>query len=168
MFNSLLDEALESWRDVRRGVVDELRNVPDDRMAFRAVDEARSVAELARHILEVGLMMVGELTREETDFTRRPFGELLREHAAGISGLEAKEPLIEALERTLVEGEARLRERGEIHMLQLLVRFDGRRGTRLAWFQHGVAHEMYHRGQLALYGRLMGIEPALTRRIRGG
>jgi len=27
---------------------------------------------------------------------------------------------------------------------------------------------MYHRGQLATYERLMGIEPALTRMIRGG
>jgi uncharacterized damage-inducible protein DinB len=36
----------------------------------------------------------------------------------------------------------------------------------LAWLQHGIAQEMYHRGQLVLYERLLGIEPALTRRIR--
>jgi uncharacterized damage-inducible protein DinB len=38
----------------------------------------------------------------------------------------------------------------------------------LAWLYHGIAHEEYHRGQLTAYERLMGIEPALTRKIRGG
>jgi uncharacterized damage-inducible protein DinB len=51
-------------------------------------------------------------------------------------------------------------------MLQFIERFDGEQGTRLAWLHHGIAQEMYHRGQLVLYERLMGIEPALTARIR--
>jgi uncharacterized damage-inducible protein DinB len=42
------------------------------------------------------------------------------------------------------------------------------RGTKLAWLQHGIAQEMYHRGLLTLSERLMGLEPALTRRIREG
>ena len=53
-------------------------------------------------------------------------------------------------------------------MLQLVVRFDGEKGTRMAWLFHGIDQEMYHRGQLALYQRLMNIEPALTKKIRGG
>jgi uncharacterized damage-inducible protein DinB len=53
-------------------------------------------------------------------------------------------------------------------MLQTIERFDGKEGTRFAWLQHGIAQEMYHRGQIATYARLIGIEPALTRRIRGG
>jgi uncharacterized damage-inducible protein DinB len=32
---------------------------------------------------------------------------------------------------------------------------------------HGISHEEYHRGQLALYARLVGQVPALTRRILG-
>lgn len=52
-------------------------------------------------------------------------------------------------------------------MLQLIERFNGARGTRLAWLHHGIAQEMYHRGQLTLYARLMGLVPALTKRIQG-
>ena len=33
---------------------------------------------------------------------------------------------------------------------------------------HGVSHEEYHRGQLALYARLLGHVPALTKLIQGG
>ena len=52
-------------------------------------------------------------------------------------------------------------------MLQRIRRFDGEQGTRLAWVYHGIAHEEYHRAQLALYARLMGRTPALTKRIHG-
>ena len=41
-------------------------------------------------------------------------------------------------------------------------------GTRLAWMNHGIAHEEYHRGQIALYARLLGRVPALTQKILGG
>ena len=53
-------------------------------------------------------------------------------------------------------------------MLQLIRRFDGKMGTRLAWMHHGISHEEYHRGQLALYARLLGRVPALTQLIQGG
>jgi uncharacterized damage-inducible protein DinB len=38
----------------------------------------------------------------------------------------------------------------------------------MQWLHHGIAQEMYHRGQLTLYARLMGLKPALTKRIEGG
>jgi uncharacterized damage-inducible protein DinB len=50
-------------------------------------------------------------------------------------------------------------------MRQTIARFDGERGTRLAWLQHGIAQEMYHRGQLAVYARLLGEVPALTKQV---
>jgi uncharacterized damage-inducible protein DinB len=53
-------------------------------------------------------------------------------------------------------------------MLQHVRRFDGLLGTRLAWFHHGVAHEYYHGGQIALVARLIGQVPALTKLIHGG
>jgi uncharacterized damage-inducible protein DinB len=31
---------------------------------------------------------------------------------------------------------------------------------------HGVSHEEYHRGQLAMYARAMGLVPALTQLIQ--
>ena len=53
-------------------------------------------------------------------------------------------------------------------MRKKITRFDGLKGTKLEWLHHAIAHEEYHRGQLALYARLMGREPALTRLIRTG
>ena len=50
---------------------------------------------------------------------------------------------------------------------QFIERFDGKQGTRLAWMNHGIGHEDYHRGQLTTYARLLGLVPALTQLIHG-
>jgi uncharacterized damage-inducible protein DinB len=45
-------------------------------------------------------------------------------------------------------------------------RFDGKSITKHACISFAIAHEMYHRGQLTVYLRLLGVEPVLTRRFR--
>jgi uncharacterized damage-inducible protein DinB len=67
---TLLDEALEAWTDARNGVIAEIENIPANQFDAAVGAGARSVGELALHIAEVGLMMVGELTREDGDFRR--------------------------------------------------------------------------------------------------
>lgn len=166
LFDSLLEETLEAWSDVRQGLVDEVANVPEDRFDFRPTPDTRSVTELIQHILEVALMMTGELTRPDTDFHRAPWPELLDLYAAHVKGAGTKAELLGLLRSSIHEAEQKFRAAGELAMLQLITRFDGEQGTRLAWLNHGIAQEMYHRGQLVLYERLMGIEPTLSRRIR--
>lgn len=166
-FTTLLDEALEAWEDIRGGTIEEARVIPDDRWDWRPAPESRTVAELVRHILESTLMMVGELAREDGDFTRQDFPAFLAEHAGELPEEATAAEWRDLLALHFAEGAATLRAAGELHMLQRIRRFDGLRGTRLAWFHHGIAHEYYHRGQLALYVRQMGIVPALTRRIHG-
>lgn len=166
-FSNLFEEALESWEDARKGVIDEAENIPADRYSFRPADGVRSVGELVAHILEVSELMVGELTREDTDLQRAPWPQLLEMHAGDVKDLREKDDLLAASRTTLDRGIERFRKVGELHMLQFITRFDGRKGTRLAWMHHAIAQEMYHRGQLTLYARMLGIEPALTKRIGG-
>ena len=111
-------------------------------------------------------MMTGELTRPDTDFRRAPWPELLELYAAHVKEATSKRQLIALLEESFQEAERKFLEAGELQVLQVIERFDGEKGTRLAWLNHGIAQEMYHRGQVVTYERLMGIEPALTRKIR--
>lgn len=166
-YTNLLEEALEAWEDVRRGVIEEAETVPDDRYGYRPHDEARSVSELLLHVLETAEMFAGELTREDGAFTRQSFREHVREHAAVLPDDPGPAELRDLLRSRFGDAGARFRAAGELHMLQFIERFDGQRGTRLSWLHHGIAHEMYHRGQLAMYVRTMGRTPALTRKIRG-
>jgi uncharacterized damage-inducible protein DinB len=126
------------------------------------------VRELAVHILEVAMLMTGELTREDTNFRRARWPKLLDLYAGPAYEAKTRGELLRLMKSQLRDGVKQFRAVGDLHMFQLIKRFDGRKGTRLAWLQHGIAQEMYHRGQLTLYARLLGIEPALTQRIRGG
>ena len=167
-YRNLLEEALESWTDTREGLIEEVKNIPARNFAFRPTAEVRSVQEIVVHILEVAMMMTGELTRADTNFRRLPWPKLLRMHAKKAYQAKTKADLLRLLRSQFKQAEKKFLKIGELYMLQLIRRFDGELGTRLAWLHHGIAHEEYHRGQLTVYQRLMGIEPALTKQIRGG
>lgn len=164
---SLLEEALEAWEYTRDGVLAEVRNLGQADLTFKPDPGSRTPAELVVHIVESGLMMAGELSRKDGDFRRKPYLELIREHARGIRPTTKKSELLTLLRRTHDDGARKIRAAGELLMLQTITRFDGERGTRLAWMNHGISHEEYHRGQLALYARLRGRVPALTQLIYG-
>ncbi len=165
--NTLLEEALEAWTYAREGVIAEAGNIDDDRYDWRPHEDARSVRELILHIVESGMMMVGELSRPDGDFQRLSFAQLVAEHAAGLPVDAGPTGLRELLRTSHEEGVAAFQAAGELHMLQLIRRFDGAYGTRLAWMHHGISHEEYHRGQIAIYARSMGLVPALTQLIHG-
>ncbi len=166
--HSILEDTLADWRDVREGLIEEVLNIPAAKFEFRPAEGTRTVREVVQHILEVAMMMTGELTREDTDFHRAPWPKLLRMHAGPVYRATTKAELVRLLRSQIRDAEKRFRAMGEVGLLQLITNFDGSKGTRLAWFVHGISQEMYHRGQLTVYERCLGLEPALTRRIRGG
>jgi uncharacterized damage-inducible protein DinB len=166
--HSFLEETLHAWRYAREGTIDEVRNIPADNLDFRPTPEVKDVRELVQHILEVSMMMTGELTRSDTDFKRAPWPELLAMYAEPAYQAKSKKELLELLESQIREGEERFRECGEPAMYEFIENFDGSQGTKMQWLHHGITEEMYHRGQLTLYARLLGLEPALTQRIRRG
>lgn len=164
---SLLDELLEAWAYTRQGVIKEIENLSEADLQFRPHKESRSAAEIGLHIVESGQMMAGELSRSDGNFRRKPYPQLLKEHARGLPPTAKKAQLVKLLKQTHADGARKLATAGELGLLQQITRFDGERGTRMAWMNHGISHEEYHRGQLALYARLVGRVPALTQLILG-
>jgi uncharacterized damage-inducible protein DinB len=166
-FQSLLDETLEAWAYIRSGFISEIQNLSEADLKARPHSESRTPIELAIHIAESGLMMSGELSRPDGNFQRKTYPQFIKEYGGSLPKVSKKSEVVQLLKRTHAEGEKKLRAAGELHMLQLIARFDGERGSRLAWMNHGISHEEYHRGQLALYARLAGRVPALTQLIYG-
>ena len=164
---TLLEEALEAWHDARRGVIAELRRVPSNRIDFRPEQGARSVAELVQHIADTAAMWAGELASPKGDFTRKNFHAFMRQYGTPVADRPTtRSGLVRLLRTQYAAGVRGIRQTGEIGMLQRIRRFDGEEWTRLTWMHHGVAHEEYHRAQLALYVRLLGRTPALTKLIQ--
>ncbi|UCH83357.1 MAG: hypothetical protein JSW50_12980, partial [Candidatus Latescibacterota bacterium] len=130
-FDSILDETLEAWEDVRYGLIDELRNVPANRFDWRPVHDVRSTKELVVHILEVAMMMTEELVSRDAGFHRVSFPTLIKKHGARARALRTRGDAIRLLRSQLKDADQKFRTAGEIHMLQLIKRFDGVEGTRL-------------------------------------
>ncbi len=166
--STLLEEALVAWGYAREGVIREIENVPEGDIERTPAGAARTVGDLARHVLAYGRLMAGELSRPDADFQRLPHDRLMAEHAGDAASIRGKAELVEALRADHAEGERRLRAAGELLMLQYVRQFNGQPATRLSWMHHGIAHEEYHRGQIALTARLLGHVPALTKLIHGG
>ncbi len=162
-----LDETLESWRGVREGLVAEVRIFPARSFDFRPAPGMRSLRELVHHILEFACVMTGELTRPDTDLMRAPWPRLVRKYGAHVARARTKRELIALLELQITDAEPRFRKAGELSLLQFMTYFNGQPGTKFEWWYHGIAHEEYHRGQVAVYARLLGLMPALTRLIEG-
>lgn len=167
MSKTLLDEALDGWRFARDGFIAELLNIPPESYTFSPAPGVRTVAEVGRHILESGMVMVGELSRIDGNFTRQSYPEFLKEYTSGLDPRQDKDALIALLRSSLETGIEKFRETGELRMLQLITQFNGQPASRLSWMNHGVAHEEYHRGQLCVYARLLGLVPELTKQIHG-
>lgn len=166
--SEFFEESLDAWRYVRLGLISEVDNIPADKFDFRATPEVRSVGDLVGHILEGSMMMVGELTRDEPNFRRQPYPAFLDEFATEARKAQDKTALLALLESQLEDGIARLETIGAEGMMGPVTNFDGGTWSRMQWFFHGMTEEMYHRGQLTTYARLMGLVPALTQQIMSG
>lgn len=167
VFKDLLDEAMEAWEGAREGYIAEVRNMTARHWDYRPTPDVRTVHEMSIHILEVAMFMAAELTRPDTNFKRKPFPQLLKMHAARAYRAKTRNEVLTLLRSQLREGQKAFRNAGELHMLQLIERFDGSKGTRLGWLHHGIAQEEYHRAQITTYARMLGIKPALTKLIGG-
>jgi uncharacterized damage-inducible protein DinB len=165
-YKTLLEEVLDYWYEVRRGLIKEVNNIPASRFNFRATLETRSITELLQHVLEVSILTVEELLREDTNLHRAPYAELLHFYAPNISRADTQETLVNLMVEQFKDADQRLRKAGDLHMMQLITKQDGSTGTRLAILKDTIGHERYHRGQLTVYERLLGLEPVSTKEMQ--
>jgi uncharacterized damage-inducible protein DinB len=162
---SKVDGICEQWQDVRDGLIKEVELIPADQMGFKPAPESRTVIELLHHIIETQRVLAGEMCREKTNF-QRGFPALMAEFAGNTKEATTREAVLELLRSSLEEAKAMVVSFGDANFEQGMTRFDGKQCTKLEMLNFTVAHEMYHRGQLTVYERLLGIEPALTQFFR--
>jgi uncharacterized damage-inducible protein DinB len=161
-----LEEMIGFWKEVRSGLISELEQIPTEQFGFQAMPESRSVAGIVRHVVGAQEFIIGEICRPDTDFNRVPIRELVEKHAAEAYSGGDKEELIRSLRSTMESSEAALRAFGEEALGEKILGLDGKPISKLSFLYHYPAHEMYHRGQISVYERLMHIEPALTTKFK--
>lgn len=159
-----VEEAVRLWEAFREGTIGELTNIPPEKWDYRPGEGARSVREVALHILASGVGFTEELLAPDANFGR------LRDPAAQARLMEpyaTSMPLeiIELLKRKGADGAKRLRKESASLAQSTMPSFGGEQG-RAAGVAFAAAHEMYHRGQLTTYARALGIVPAMTKRTQ--
>lgn len=153
------------WKNTRAGFIKEIERIPEDQLTFRATPETRSVLELTQHIIGAGKFFVGETCQPETNILRRPFSEHTKAYGEGVDNVTDKAALIELLRSTMNDAEKCLTEYGD-KLNEPMTGLDGKPTSKLAFLLFGMSHEMYHRGQLTVFERLLNVEPALTEQFR--
>jgi uncharacterized damage-inducible protein DinB len=156
-----VEEICDQWQDVRNGLIKEVELIPTEQLHFRAAPETRSVMEVVQHIIESERVLVGEMCRDNTNFTRG-FPAMIAEFAADVKQATTKDGLLDLLGSSIAESLEKAQNFGDANFTTLMTRFDGREQPKYLMLSFSVAHEMYHRGQLTVYQRLLGVEPALT------
>lgn len=160
-----LESLINSWKEVRAGLIDEAESIPADKFTFQATPDMRSVAGVLQHVVETQKMLIGEVCRADTNLLRQSFADHVKTYAPGVSEVADKQGLVDLLRSTMEESEASLRGASD-ELQNEMKRFDGKQIAKHDFVSFAIAHEMYHRGQLTVYLRLLGIEPVLTRRFR--
>lgn len=158
---SKVERIAEHWQDVRDGFIKEVELIPGEQMGFKPATESRSVIEVLHHVIESQRVLVGEMCRDNTNFLKG-FPALMAEHAGGVKDANTKEAIIGLLRSSYDDAGKMIVAFGDENFEKDMTRFDGKQCTKFEMLNFAVSHEMYHRGQLTVYERLLGVEPALT------
>lgn len=157
--------AVKSWKDVRNGLIEEVEKIPDDQMSFRATPDTRSIAEILQHIVESQKILVGETCREDSNLLRQSFAAHGQEYAPGVRDITDKQGLIELLRSSMAAAETMVLSHADMWDAPMNG-LTGQPTTKGAILTFAASHEMYHRGQLTVYERLLNIEPVLTVKLK--
>ena len=153
------------WKEARQGLIQEVEKIPEDQFSFRATPDTRSIAELLQHVISSQKMLVGECCRPDTNLMRQSFAAHAEEYARGVNEVTDKDGLLELLRSGMDESEQKINSYGD-KFDETMVGFQGHPLTKTVFLTFAVSHEMYHRGQLTVYQRLLNIEPVLTVRLK--
>jgi uncharacterized damage-inducible protein DinB len=156
---------MKMWKDVRNGLIDEVEKIPEDQMSFRATPDTRSIAELIQHVVESQKILVGEACREDANLFRQSFAAHAQEYAPGVKEVSDKQGLVDLLRSSMEAADQCVRSNAGLWDAPF-TGLDGKPTTKGAFLTFACSHEMYHRGQLTVFERLLNIEPVLTGRLK--
>lgn len=160
-------ELAASFRTVRKNTIQIAEDVPEDKYAFRATPDTRSVAETLVHIaVSGGFQEEVHIKRKLNSLAGFEFLPLMQQAAAEEKAPRTKQQIIELL-RTGGEKWGSWLEGLDDNFLAETVAMPPNgpapSRTRFDMLLSMKEHEMHHRAQLMLIERMIGIVPHLTK-----
>jgi uncharacterized damage-inducible protein DinB len=163
-------EMAESFRTVRKNTLIIAGEIPQERYAFRAAPEARSVGELLAHIAQAhSFQYQVQAVERRTTLEGFDFPAMMKRFEAAEKEPRSKDQILEILRSSgekwagFVEG---LTEDFLAERVQMTTGMMPPSKSRFEMILSVKEHEMHHRGQLMLIERLVGIVPHMTREMQ--
>src|SRR5882724_1381779 len=120
-----VENIIESWREVRNGLIDEASQIPADQFGFQPAEDTRSVRQLLQHLVESQKFLVGEACRPDTNLMRGSFGENIKQYAPNVRDVDDKDELLNLLRAGMDEAATQLMSASD-EMKNTMKRFDGK------------------------------------------
>jgi uncharacterized damage-inducible protein DinB len=163
-------EMADSFRTVRKNTLIIAQEIPQEKYAFRAAPDTRSVGELLVHIaLAHGFQYQIHAAEHRTTLEGLDFPSLIRQFTAEEKILRTKDQILEMLRSSgekwagFVEG---LSDDFLAESVQMPPGMTPPAKSRFEMILSVKEHEMHHRGQLMLIERLFGMVPHMTREMQ--
>jgi uncharacterized damage-inducible protein DinB len=144
-------QLIEDWKLAKVLTNEYLTIMPSDKYNFKAQDNIRSFAQQMLHVAQVNNAMISNGTGAPRIFS--PLRRL--EQSPGAQTKDSVLYYVNASYDFAINAikhldASKLEEKVKERTLEL---------TRFAWLQKAFAHQVHHRGQTAIYIRLVGIKP---------
>jgi uncharacterized damage-inducible protein DinB len=160
-------ELADSFRTVRKNTLVIAQDLPEEKYAFRAAADTRSVGEVLAHIaLSYKFQYQVHATERRTTIVGFDFPSLMKQFTAEEKEPRSKEQIVEMLRSSgekwagWLEG---LTEDFLAEQVQMPAGMVPASKSRFEMILSVKEHEMHHRGQLMLIERMIGIVPHMTR-----
>jgi uncharacterized damage-inducible protein DinB len=162
-------ELADAFRTVRKNTIQIAEEIPENKYAFRAAPETRTVAATLVHIAVVSRLFSHVHRNKVTDMKTLDFRAFFEEFGAEENKPRSKAELIALLKS---EGDAFasfLETLPEPFLAERVTQTPGTgpaTKTRFEMLLSAKEHEMHHRAQLMVVQRMLGQVPHLTRQMQ--
>ena len=157
----------DSFRTVRKNTLAVAHDIPEEKYAFRAAPDTRTVGELLAHIaLAQSFQEQIHLQERRTTLAGFDFPSLMQRLMAEEKTPRSKEQTVELLKASGEKWAGWLEGLTDDFLGEQVAMPQGANPssrTRFDMLLSVKEHEMHHRGQLMLIERMIGIVPHLTR-----
>lgn len=162
-------ELAESFRTVRKNTLSIAQDIPEEKYAFRAAPECRSVGELLAHLaLSYNFQYQVHATEHRTTLEGFDFPAMMKRLTAEEKTPRSKAHILEMLKETGEEWAKFVQGLSEEFLAERVGMPPGATPPTKSRFEMIMSvkeHEMHHRGQLMLIERVLGIVPHMTREM---
>jgi hypothetical protein len=150
---SVSQAVIDSWNEIGGKLTEMAKDFPEEKYDYKATPQQRTFAEVLLHVIGTSYVLTDSANGKEP-----------RPHDLSRSDYKTKADIVAALKKSVEEGAAALKSRGDRGMSATVRMSFNNQMIRILDLAYGMCmHASEHYGQLVVYYRLNGLVPPESR-----